>query len=253
MKFTQLSAGLVAVLAIGLAPAFAADLPSRKAAPPQMFSPVPVYSWQGFYLGASIGYGWESANNTFGTVVAAASPSGVIGGGYIGYNWLAGQSFVLGLEGDIEGSGIQQNRTVAALPVLGLGVGLALGNSINISNTFRASVRARAGVTMDRALLYVTGGMAYGQFAATMRWGNALSETWSNGRAGWTVGAGLDYALTNNWIARVEYRFTSYGNFSRVSPIFGGTITQRVNDNAIRVGVAYKFGGGYSAPVVARY
>ena len=67
----------------------------------------------------------------------------------------------------------------------------------------------------------------------------------------WTLGGGVEYAFTQNWVGRLEYRFSSFGNFSHFSPFVGPT-TQRINDSAIRAGIAYKFGGGY-APVVAKY
>ena len=103
-------------------------------------------------------------------------------------------------------------------------------------------MRARAGVSFDRALRYVTGGVAYANMNTRMSWGNAWAENWNTGRTGWTLGAGAEYAFTPNWIGRVEYRFSQFGNFSRFSPLAGYTISQRVNDNAVRVGVAYKFG-----------
>lgn len=240
----------ISILALGCAmmsaPAFAADLPQRTAAPAPMLAPTPVYSWQGFYAGLSLGYAWENvAYNNFGATTSNFNPNGVIGGGYVGYNFQVAPSVVLGVEGDVEGGSVRQSVNPIAFAI-------PFGSNVTLTNDFRASVRARAGVSMDRALLYATGGVAFGNFNLKSNWGAAgLSEQWNVGRSGWTLGAGVEYAFTPNWIGRVEYRFTSFGNFSHFSPVVGPT-TQRVNDNAVRAGIAYKFGGGY-APVVARY
>jgi outer membrane immunogenic protein len=234
-------------------PAFAADLPARSAAPSPIFTPAPVYSWGGFYAGLDLGYAWQSANSTHGFVSSNFTPNGVIGGGYLGYNFQVAPSFILGVEGDIEGGSVKQSRNILGLATLGFLGGFAWGNNVSITNDFRASLRARAGVSFDRALLYMTGGLAYANMNMRMSWGNAWYENWNTGRTGWTLGAGAEYAFTPNWIGRIEYRFSQFGNFSRYSALAGYTISQRVNDNAVRVGIAYKFGSGYSAPVVARY
>ena len=258
MRYSILAAALGCVIVA--APAYAADPPSRAPAPSPVFTPAPVFSWTGFYVGADLGYAWESLNTTFGpwgNVGSNVAPSGIIGGGYLGYNFQVSPMFVLGLEGDVEGASVRQSRNTLALATLGVGaVGgtfAPFGNNVSLTNNFRASVRARAGVAFNQALWYVTGGVAFANYNATMSWGNAWSETWSTGRTGWTLGTGLEYAFTPNWIGRVEYRFSQFGNFSHFSPLAGYTISQRINDSAIRVGIAYKFGGGYSAPVVAKY
>jgi outer membrane immunogenic protein len=255
MKIIKLFAAALAASTMA-GSAFAADLPSRKEAPVYI-APAPVFSWTGFYLGADLGYAWQSLNTTFGAwgnVGSNVNPNGIIGGGYIGYNYQVAPSFVIGLEGDIEGGSVKQNRNVLGLATAGfVGTGLAVfGNNISVTNDFRASIRARAGMSFDRALLYATGGFAFANFNTRMSWGNAWSENWNNGRAGWTVGAGGEYAFTPNWVGRIEYRFSQFGTSSRYSALAGYTISQRMNDNAVRVGVGYKF-GGYSAPTVARY
>ena len=238
------------IAALGMAmlgaPALAADLPQRVAPPAPIMAPTPVYNWGGFYAGLDLGYAWESAAfNNFGGVSNNFNPNGIIGGAYLGYNFQLGQSFVLGLEGDIEGGSVKKSVNPIALAI-------PLGSNIALTNDFRASIRARAGLAVDRALIYLTGGVAFANFNLKSTWGNALfSEQWNVGRSGWTLGGGVEYAFTQNWVGRLEYRFSSFGNFSHFSPFVGPT-TQRINDSAIRAGIAYKFGGGY-APVVAKY
>lgn len=226
------------------APAIAADLPQRTAPPAAAFAPTPVYSWSGFYVGLDLGYAWENAAfNNSGVVTNNFNPNGVIGGAYLGYNFQVAPSVILGVEGDIEGGSVKKSVNPIAFAI-------PFGSNIALTNDFRASIRARAGLSVDRALFYLTGGVAFANFNLKSTWGGVFSEQWNMGRSGWTLGGGLEYAFTPNWIGRIEYRFSSFGNFSHFSPFVGPT-TQRINDNAIRAGVSYKFGG--YAPVVARY
>lgn len=247
MKRTAFALGLAATLVAGIAPALAADLPSRKAVPAPMLAPAPVYSWEGFYVGLDLGYAWQGAAfNNANAVTNNFNPNGVIGGAYVGYKFQVTPSVVLGLEGDIEGGSVKKSINPIAFAI-------PFGSNIALTNDFRASIRARAGLSVDRALFYVTGGVAFANFNLKSTWGNAaFSEQWNQGRSGWTLGGGIEYAFANNWVGRLEYRFSSFGNFSHFSPVVGPT-TQRVNDSAIRVGLAYKFGGGYTAPIVSRY
>ena len=246
MKLASIALGLAAGLAAVAAPASAADLPSRKVVAAPMLSPAPVYSWEGLYVGLDLGYAWQSAAfNNVGAVSNNFNPNGIIGGAYLGYNFQVTPSVVLGLEGDIEGGSVKKSINPIAFAI-------PFGSNIALTNDFRAWIRARAGVSVDRALFYVTGGVAFANFNLKSTWGALFSEQWNQGRSGWTLGGGLEYAFANNWVGRVEYRFSSFGNFSHFSPFVGPT-TQRVNDSAIRVGLAYKFGGGYTAPVIARH
>ncbi|MFO1136896.1 MAG: outer membrane protein [Rhodoblastus sp.] len=230
---------IVAIAASTIAgSAVAADLPMRGAiVPPPAFEPLPVLTWSGFYMGLDLGYAWQSLNSTFGpwgNIGSNVNPSGILGGAYIGYNFQVSPMFVLGVEGDIEGGSVRQGRDIAVI-----------GSHFAISDNFRASARARAGLAFGQALWYVTGGVAFANFNHTLNWFNGSVENWSNGRSGWTAGTGLEYAFARNWIGRVEYRFSQFGNFSRWSPAAGYAITERVNDSAVRAGIAYKFGNGY--------
>lgn len=220
-------------------PAFAADLPARKYAPAAILTPTPAYSWDGFYAGLSLGYAWENLDSRIGLGVGSNNftPNGAVGGLYLGRNWQFSPSLVIGLDSSIEGAAVKQSRNLA----LGAGIG-AFGGTLTVSNNFRMATRARVGLAMDRALLYVAGGVSMANFNATANWGGAFAESWSTTRTGWTIGTGLDYAFTLNWIGRVEYRYSSFGNFTRWSP-FAGQLTQRINDHAVRAGIAYKFGG----------
>ena len=163
----------ISALAFSSIAASAADMAMRTKAPPIVVDP--SYNWSGFYIGGNVGYGWGDADTSFNPLPSAAAfvnlapttlgpdPQGVIGGVQAGYNWQAGK-FVVGLEADIQASDIHGSAVVTPIiqnngvPFPGAGF-LSASQRIDWFGT----VRARAGFTpVDRLLLYVTGGLAYG-------------------------------------------------------------------------------------------
>jgi len=71
-------------------------------------------------------------------------------------------------------------------------------------------------------------------------------DSFSTTRAGWTLGGGLEYAFNANWTVRAEYRYSSFGNFrdtlaATAALIPAASARHNLNENAVRLGVAYKF------------
>ena len=127
----------------------------------------------------------------------------------------------------------------------------------------QGSIRARAGIAFDRALIYATGGAAFtgitNSFSAFAPGLGFISDSFSKTRAGWTVGGGIEYAVTNNWSVRAEYRFADFGHFTdfpfaAVLPA-GVVVTSQhhLTENQVQVGFSYKFDTLAPAPVVAKY
>ncbi|WP_134496326.1 outer membrane protein [Microvirga pakistanensis] len=225
--------------------ASAADLPMRSAPPAPIVAAAPIFTWTGFYVGGQVGYGWNTGDNDF-AVPAGVTVDGVpftgfggddgdgfLAGVHAGYNYQIG-SFVVGLEGDIEGvfgdddddfDGVFEddagNPIVVSIP----------GTSID----WQGSIRARAGFAFDRALIYATGGFAFAGLSDGI--GDADDDTLT----GWTLGAGLEYAFTNNLTTRLEYRYTS---FDGDNIVFDGEDVgeSEVDFHTVRVGLSYKFG-----------
>jgi outer membrane immunogenic protein len=226
----------VAILATS-ASAFAADLPSRRAPPPVYIPPPPIFTWTGVYVGGQIGYEWGREPTT----IVSSSPSGVVGGAHIGYNYQISQ-FVLGLEGDVNGSSYKGS----ALSGFGPSV---LSTQIPIDG----SVRGRVGVAFDRALFYGTGGVAFADLKDSFLTPGGFGSL-SRGRVGWTVGGGVEYAITNNWSVRAEYRYTDYGRFSDATGGFAFPLNHHSTDNRAQIGFSYKFDTfAPPAPVLAKY
>jgi len=142
---------------------------------------------------------------------------GVIGGANVGYNYEINQwpifsssGVVIGLEGTVDGTSLSGGFS---------DVFAVTGRS---RSDIQGSIRGRVGLAWDRALIYATGGVAFGGFntdgsianTGFLNGGNPFfaSGNVSNTRVGWTVGGGIQYAVTNNWSIFAEYRYTNWGS-----------------------------------------
>lgn len=165
-------------------------------------------SWMGPYIGGNLGYGWGTVTNS------ATNPSGVLGGVQAGYNYQSGQ-LVVGIEGDLQLN--SSDDTFA---------------NYKFSNPWFGTVRGRLGYAFNNILLYGTGGLAFG---STKFSSGGFSETQTS--AGWTLGAGAEFALTQNWSAKVEYLYVDLGEKNFVMTAF----PHGYQFSTIRVGVNYRF------------
>lgn len=227
-------------LAIGFfaVPAFAADISA------------PAFSWDGIYLGVVGGYTWNDADVSNVTFQDSGSPAIKPGikystefdggefGGTLGWNYQTG-SLVLGVEGDISYS-------------------WATGDNDKYSPSFTSdtemtwfgTARLRAGYAFDRALIYATGGLAYGDVEGKIhdRYpSGVISTSDSNGMWGWTIGGGLEYAITNNFSVKGEYLYYDLGDTDFNVSESGGGGWDRISSNVsvtgsvIRAGLNYRF------------
>jgi outer membrane immunogenic protein len=253
-----------------------------KAPPP---APAPVYNWTGWYVGANVGASFGRAKTDFNAApvtllagippstpvftipgIAGSSvtePSGVIGGGQIGYNWQFSPIWVVGLEADIQASGEKDSVTITntlSAPVTGAAV-----TQYEAKIDWFGTVRARLGDVWGdgKVLTYVTGGLAYGRVAidgtSTVNGfiGTPLSS-FSVNRAighsqvnsGWTVGTGTEgRLLIPGWTYKIEYLYVDLGSLDdpdtglQITGATGGQIHTHTHfsDNIIRLGVNYQF------------
>jgi len=198
---------LLASLAIAT-PALAADLS------PQPTEPV-AYNWTGIYVGAQAGYVWgnstyDGAGSEAGPpfISASVDPKGAFGGAYVGYNYQFDGNYVVGVEADANFANAKSDHDAFPLDPDFLG---------SSDLKWFGSARLRAGYAFDRFLPFVTGGVAFAKYSGASSFnGNQASEI-SSTRVGWTLGAGLDYAVTDNLIARVEYRYLGQGAYAFVT------------------------------------
>jgi len=269
---------IAAASALAIAPALAADLPPQPTYKAPVMAPV-VYNWSGFYIGGHVGYGWGDARVTpvFGTAFTAAqaatltangSPTleadGFLGGFQAGFNVQSG-AMVFGIEADFSFSGIKGSRN-SGLIIFPLALAL-IDRSFSEEEKLKwvSTVRGRLGFTATPdLLLYVTGGVAFGereyrQFIISdpaVNFNN-LRASVTDTKVGWTAGAGLEYALSRNWSVKGEYLYVDLGTVSGfadsdTAPGFGVTLnsSSRLTLHTARFGINYKFDWG---PVVAKY
>lgn len=259
MKRTLLASAAALMLA---APALAADLPSRQAAPAPFVAP-PMFTWTGFYAGVNAGWAQNQTDITnrgfSNTGGAGAYPSfstgnrnSFVGGFQAGYNQQFG-NFVAGVEADINWLGNRRGSGVAGVTGLGANVTAASASS---RLDWLGTVRARAGVAFDRVLIYGTAGLAFGAPDNRLTISNATIVTHTGvkdeTKVGWTIGGGLEYAILDNVTLRGEYLYYDLGR-SNVTALptaagtaagLGGTSnTARFNNDGhiARIGLNYRF------------
>ena len=190
------------------------------------------------------------------------NPQGVIGGAHAGYqlqlsqwSWFSSSGVVIGVEGSVDGTSI--NNTVFD-PFSEL--------AVRTQVPVEGSICLRAGVAWDRLLVYATGGAAFTSIKDTYTdWTGFVTgvplayEAITKNRSGWTVGGGLQYAVTDNWSVGVEYRYSDFGHYTdypfTIFVPFGDylTVQHHLTQNQVQVGLTYKFGSAAAAPVVAKY
>jgi outer membrane immunogenic protein len=289
----KLSIGFATIALVVATGASAADLAPRMYAKAPIIPPV-VYDWNGFYIGGNAGYSWGRASTdgdqtgtstaTITTLTGIPVPfftpvttalatvpvtgrsnvDGFVGGGQAGYNWQRG-TWLVGLETDIQGSDERGSADVCLVAGCAIGTGLF---TANYKLDWFGTARGRVGfLPTDRVLLYLTGGLAYGEVSASAP---LIPLTWGSTRAGWTVGGGAEVAIDPHWSVKLEYLYMDLGNFGSDSitattvttavgvPVRRDTVTtttltsafsSRFTDNILRVGLNYRF----SDPVVAKY
>jgi outer membrane immunogenic protein len=223
-----------------------ADLPvkGRYAEPPQAFS------WTGFYIGVHGGYSWNSSdwNSTLSGLPFASQSqdsSGALGGIHAGANQQFG-NWVLGLEADY--SLIDAEGSSSVLPPNSTPDVRSIAQS---KIEWLATFTSRFGYAFDRSLVYVKGGVAGAKFkerwslqagpAAFFDGGNEI-----NTRVGWTVGAGFEYAFSNNWTASIEYDYLDFGTKEVMFVLNTGggfPVNQSIENklHLVKFGVHYRF------------
>ena len=217
----HLIAAVAAAAVLAATPALSADLYDPVApVAPEVYGPT-VFSWAGPYVGAQIGYGWGETRGNIKGSRRGIDTDGVIGGLYGGYNAQLTPNFVLGGEADISWSDISGDRNIG-------------GRKYEARTDWQGTIRARAGAAFDRILVYGTGGIAFAGNNMKKQGRGDESQT----HVGWTLGAGVEGAITENIVARGEYLYAGYGkeDYNKIN-----AKGVDLNDSVIRAGVAYKF------------
>ena len=224
----------------------AADLPIRSA-PAPLFAATPLFTWTGFYAGIQAGYAWGEDQTRLlfegipgvGTAGTDYDVEGFVGGAHASVNYQIG-SIVLGIEGELEAAAVDGDRlrSIDIIP----GASASAKSEID----FQGSLRGRLGFALDRMLVYGTAGLAFANIENTYTTSNGAStitESFDDTEWGWTGGAGVEYAISKNLTARVEYRYTQFEGFRNTSTLIApGTAAEQEPDfHTVRAGVSYRF------------
>ena len=188
--------------------------------------PSSSFTWTGFYIGVNIGHGSSDGSTFVNPLPTAAifvnllpqtlklNPSGLLGGGQLGYNKQFGH-FVVGVEADIAAAGIQETTLVTPI-VQNNGTpfpGTPPGNDITVHKNTDAisSVRPRVGFAFGHFLLYGTGGLAIAHVGYTANTDfhpvgtENYSANFSKTQKGWAAGGGAEVAIGHGLSVKGEY------------------------------------------------
>ena len=230
----------LSILAAALAPAIGAQAADVVYTPPVVEDVViieqPTFTWTGFYLGAVAGYHWTQAEaNTYRLVDPSFDFDNWVGGVFAGYNYQFANDLVLGIEGEVDYFG---NSDDQALQVIITGAPEpAVGN---FERGWGGSLRGRLGYAFDRTLIYGTAG---GELASGKVKGATALYSLDTGEQtilGWTVGAGIEHAFTNNFFGRIEYRYTDFPKYDK-SFSWDPNFSMEAKQSVVKVGLGYKF------------
>jgi outer membrane immunogenic protein len=236
--------------------------------------------WPGLYVGGHLGGAWSLADVTDSytylgdpTAKNGARDAGLIGGAQLGYSYQSGK-VVVGLEGDLGYLSLSAHKAATlppsteclVNPINGCGLKAAYASD----DGFYGDIAARLGYAFDRTLFYVKGGAAYvnAEFKVSYVGENCSTRgtcgsgpdyakfNYSHDASswGWTIGAGVEYALGSAWSLKAEYQHFDFGSLSYsykgADPISGtglvselsGKTNVALTADAVKLGVSYHFG-----------
>lgn len=221
MRTRLIALGATCIMATG---AVAADLPIIE----PIYS-TPLYDWNGFYAGINGGYGGGLFEHPFvissegdggpfdvlsGSIDVTAG--GFVGGVQAGYNWQWNNNVLFGIEGDIQGSTIDGRVSLNLTDIDDVLPFDTLDADAGTRLDWFATLRPRIGWVNDRFVVYGTGGLAWGQttssISASIDGTSVFDTSITNDRFGWTIGAGIEYALTDTITFKTEYLYTDLGS-----------------------------------------
>lgn len=221
--FARAGIALAAALATA-APAAAADLYGQAPPPSSGYNGYssPVSNWAGAYLGVTPGYSLGSVKNSVPGVGSIRNNiNGADIGLYGGVNAAISGNIIVGGEADISLSDQRQTQVNA-------------GNVYKTSSWWNGSIRARAGMAMDRYMPFVSAGLAFSDNTLNV---NGASD--SKAQVGWALGAGMEGFVTDRIVVRGEFIYEGFG--SQNHAVAGTNIGTNISSGILRIGAAYKF------------
>jgi opacity protein-like surface antigen len=270
MKAARIVIGLTAGV-LSLSKAWGADIYGKA---PE-FSPQPTYAdWSGLSIFGTVGYGWFSGNtnynatdnipggtgqqitfaNTIGLPLSYDISDGNIqGGGGIGYDKQFGQ-LIVGVYTSWIFTGASASNGAAA-PFDKIGDALAISTQTALEQYGTTQLELGWQPRKDLPLAaFIHGGIAYGDVSHTdtvtasgplvNAFGGPFATQFNTTKTlfGPVAGAKLEYMITRQWIAAVDYEHVFWGSFDADVPLLNGGIAQshtNVSEDALRLNIKY--------------
>jgi outer membrane immunogenic protein len=287
-RLFTLGVGLLSTLAA--LPAIAADMPiksperQQQRAAPQQQQAQRSANWNGGQLGGSNGASAVNNNfvepgayvcgagETFGTncfetpITFSGHQTSYTVGPFLGWRWQLG-TYVAGIEADWSWKKASTSSSFNTPSECYLGPGAFCrsdAKSGTVSQNWDSSFRLRYGYLVTPfTLVYATGGLAISEITGSFNFSSTIlgggpggtaysNSTWSDVRTGGTVGAGVETELWAGWKARLEYRYTDFGAYTKNVPVTtacptcvsqssSASIDLRESFHTVRVGLGFDF------------
>ena len=257
-----------------------------KAAPRPVIGPT---NWTGFYIGGFGGAAAGRTDIGFvGDPTSGNRPwvSGGLGGINLGYNHQIDPKWVIGIEGDVAAANIRGGRPAGTADGLDPATGLNTGAftpaffTVTDKTNWLATVTGKVGYAWNRTLFYGKGGVAFedgstsvncifgptaqaqllaggipipGAFRSCINQAGLVTAGYGTSnytRVGWTLGYGTEFDLGQNWSAKAEYNYTSFGRRTALASDGTSLMTDKSSNSQVKIGVNYRFG---PTAVVAKY
>ncbi len=216
---------VAAIVAFSAAPlmAQAADVPA--VGPLDIAIANASHDWAGAYAGLNVGYGWGEFSTEGAATVDDPNfrGDGPLGGFQIGYNKQLG-SVVIGVEGDLQATGIEESTTGG-------------GETTTTSLDWFSTARGRIGYAFDSTLVYGTAGLAVGGLGASVSGPDGGSD--DKTALGWTAGAGVEQKITDNLSLKAEYLYMDTEKKSFDTSVAG--TKAEWDGHVMRFGANFKF------------
>ena len=257
--------GIVLGAAAASSSVLAADLPFKAA--PRAVAPPVAFDWSGIYVGAHIGGGWATNDQSdpgLGIIglllgvppVQTTDSSGILGGIQAGWNYQIGR-LVVGTEVDFSWADVSGTNTSTFAAGIA-GPGTSISRALTANTDWIGTSTVRLGYAHDRWMFYSKAGAAFAHTNYTNTWtGNGggglalFAGTGDQTRVGWTIGFGAEWAFMNNWSAKLEYDFMDFGSktvtingtilpgTANIPASFGVVNDQTISE--VKLGANYKF------------
>jgi opacity protein-like surface antigen len=228
------------LMAGGAAGAADVPIPVRKAP-----APIAVYDWTGIYIGGHAGAGFSNRDWTLADGSISEAGDAAMIGGQFGLNYQLGK-WVVGVEGDLSWGNLKDESLCPDGT-----------NTCWTRQTWLGTATGRIGYAFDPALFYVKGGAAFthADYFKTAQVASVLDESAGGRRNGWTVGAGMEYALWRSWTLKLEYDYLEFGSRSFAmtniaTGAFVENIVVRQKAHEVKLGLNYLFNANNWTPFV---